>query len=232
MISLFDAEAALVPFGSWLREADVARLDEVTKMMGNLLPPGVRFRGEFMGEQPVFSVQGIELPLPALSDGMQTYIGWVGDLLFQLDAVATPARLNLSDVGGVVMVDEIDLLLHPSWQRTVVRVVANMFPKIQFIFTTHSPIVTGTLEAENITLAEGAGRPGTSTLRTVDAQVHGLNAEQVLLSSYFDLQSTRSPDVTPTLEDLARRAVDGDDQARDRYLDALSKGLASEELDS
>jgi predicted ATP-binding protein involved in virulence len=58
-------------------------------------------------------------PFPALSVGMQTYIGWLGDLLFQLVAVATPARRELCDIGGMVMVDEIDLLLHPSWQRTV-----------------------------------------------------------------------------------------------------------------
>jgi predicted ATP-binding protein involved in virulence len=124
-------------------------------------------------------------------------------------------------MGGIVLVDEIDLLLHPSWQRVVVPAVARMFPHIQFLLTTHSPIVTGTLEARNIVVARDDDASGESRLGEVEAEVHGLNAEQVLLSSYFDLVSTRAPDVAADLAELARLAVAGDESARRRYLAAL-----------
>jgi predicted ATP-binding protein involved in virulence len=128
-------------------------------------------------------------------------------------------------MGGIVLVDEIDLLLHPSWQRVVIPAVARTFPNIQFIFTTHSPIVTGTLEAENILVARETDVNGISIVRHVEAEVHGLNAEQVLLSSYFELSSTRSPDISAGIEELARLAIDGDEEARRRYLTALIEGL-------
>ncbi|MFB1298612.1 AAA family ATPase [Mycobacterium sp. pW049] len=225
--SLFDETVALVPFGAWLPSALKRRQGEVRDVLRRLLPENVEFTNRFEGEQPVFRRNGIEVPFRALSDGLQSYVGWLGDLLFHLDAAAPAYAFH--EVGGIVMVDEIDLLLHPAWQRDVVPTVGGLFPKIQFIFTTHSPIVTGTLESQNLILAEESLEDSNSVLRRLDARVHGLSAEQLLLSSYFDLRSTRAPDAMPALEDLARRAVDGDETARRKYIDALARGLPTEE---
>ena len=225
--SLFDETVALVPFGAWLPSALKRRQSEVRDVLRRLLPKNVEFTNRFEGEQPVFRRNGIEVPFGALSDGLQSYVGWLGDLLFHLDAAAPSYAFE--EVGGIVMVDEIDLLLHPAWQRDVVPTVSDLFPKIQFIFTTHSPIVAGTLESQNIILADESNESSSSVLRRLDARVHGLSAEQLLLSSYFDLPSTRAPDAMPALEDLARRAVDGDETARRKYIDALARGLPTEE---
>ncbi|KAA0085607.1 hypothetical protein CIW52_06865 [Mycolicibacterium sp. P9-64] len=224
---LFNDGVALSPLGDWLPSAIKRRPDEVEEMLSALLPEGTRLTRKTEDEQPVFRRKGVEVPLRALSDGMQSYIGWLGDLLRQLDLVA--GHRELREVGGIVMVDEIDLLLHPSWQREVVPAVSAMFPKIQFIFTTHSPIVTGTLESGNITVANEDPDSGVSTLRTIDAEVRGLSAEQVLLSSYFELPSTRAQGVTESLSSLARHAVEGDAAARRKYLQALVEGWGSEE---
>lgn len=220
--SLFDENVALVPLGSWLPLADRERRAEVDGLLAELLPQGASFTGSFEGDDAVFQRQGVQVPFRALSDGFRSYLGWIGDLLFHVAAVA-PKGLRLDQVGGIVLVDEIDLLLHPSWQRDVVPTIAQLFPKIQFVFTTHSPIVTGTLQAGNVSVAREAGE-GPSSLDRISAEVHGLNAEQVLLSSYFDLVSTRARDVAAGLEELARRAVEGDEQARRQYLTALIEG--------
>jgi hypothetical protein len=58
-------------------------------------------------------------------------------------------------------------------------------------------------------------------LDRIDAEIHGLSAEQVLLSSYFGLETTRAPDTVSDLEDLARRAAAGDKQATLDYLRAF-----------
>ena len=117
----------------------------------------------------IFECRGQEVPYSALSDGYRSFIGWVGDLLFQIES-ATRDDMPLDQVGGIVLVDEVDLLLHPSWQREVVPLIAETFPNLQFVFTTHSPIVAGTLQAGNILIArvDGLGR---SSLVRIDASI-------------------------------------------------------------
>lgn len=226
VLSLFNDSAALIPFGSWLPMAEEVRQAEVADALADLLPTGTGFTRQYAGEQPVFRRNGVEVPFLALSDGLKSYIGWLGDLFYQLNAV-TPPWTEMRDMGGIVMVDEIDLLLHPRWQRAVIGTVSDMFPNMQFIFTTHSPLVTGTLHASNIVLAEECSEKGSSTLQRFTADVYGLNAEQVLVSSYFDLASTRAPDAQIAIEELARRAVEGDAADKRRYLEALNRSITS-----
>ena len=219
--SLFDESASLVPIGSWLPQANDDRKADVKSLMRRLLPAGSDFTGRFEGGEPIFERHGFDIPLRALSDGFRSYIGWLSDLLFQMSAVA-PAGIRLKEIGGIVLVDEVDLLLHPSWQRVVVPTISRLLPNVQFIFTTHSPIVTGTLQAGNVIVTREREISGISALEHIDAEIHGLNAEQVLLSSYFELETTRAPDAVPALEDLARRAVQGDEEATRDYLRALA----------
>ena len=220
--SLFDNSIALVPFAAWLPQADETQQADVRDLLDRLLPHGVHFTG-FTGSEPIFTSSGVQVPLQAMSDGFRSYIGWLGDLLFQMSA-ALPPGVRLREMGGIALVDEVDLLLHPSWQRVVVPAISQALPNMQFVFTTHSPIVTGTLQAANIVVARQDEETGVSTLARVDAEVFGLNAEQVLLSSYFDLETTRAPGAGPTLDNLARRAVDGDLEATREYLRALTSG--------
>ncbi|MEV6342772.1 AAA family ATPase [Actinoplanes sp. NPDC051851] len=211
--SLFDETVSLTPIGSWLRGVDRRRADEINDLLRELLPESVRFTGDFESDDPIFTRRGAYVPFRALSDGFRSYVGWLGDLLFHIHAV-TPRHVKLRDMGGIVLVDEIDLLLHPAWQRLVVPAVAGVFHNVQFLFTTHSPLVTGTLESANILVTREPTGSGGSGVDRVDAEVHGLSAEQVLLSSYFELSSTRAPDAAADLADLARRAVAGDEEAR------------------
>jgi hypothetical protein len=226
--SLFDDATSLVPIGSWLPQAPKAQRIEVEELFRSLLPSGSRFEGTFESDEPVFRRRGVAVPLRALSDGFRSYVSWLGDLMFQL-AAAAPTGLPLRDVGGIALVDEVDLLLHPAWQRFVVSTISQAFPKIQFVFTSHSPIVAGTLQSANIIVAREDEQTGLSSLHRIDAEVHGLNAEQVLLSSYFGLASSRSPDAVQTLTDLALRAVEGDPRATTQYLSALTGAIGNDD---
>lgn len=91
------------------------------------------------------------LPLEALSDGTRSVISMAADLAYRM------VRLN-PDLGaraaletpGIVLIDEVDMHLHPSWQQAVVYDVRKAFPNVQFIVTTHSPQVLSTVPAEAI----------------------------------------------------------------------------------
>ena len=92
-----------------------------------------------------------ELPLEAMSDGARSVISMAADIAYRM------ARLN-PDMGedvtletsGVILIDEVDMHLHPSWQQTVVNDLIRAFPKVQFIMTTHSPQVLTSVPAESI----------------------------------------------------------------------------------
>jgi hypothetical protein len=110
------------------------------------------------------------------------------------------SRLDLRQIPGIVIVDEIDLFLHPEWQRRVIEQVATTFPHLQFCFSSHSPLVAGTLEPENIFVLDA------HKIEQYREDIYGLTPNQILTSSYFGLRSTRAPR-TGTLGDFARRTL-------------------------
>jgi len=128
---------------------------------------------------------------------------------FQLATVQRePGRGELTGLPGVCIVDEIDLFLHPEWQRVVIKQVAEAFPKLQFLFSTHSPIVAGTLHPANIFVLDD------NKVEQYRENIYGLTPNQILTSSYFGLDSTRAPG-TGTLNDLARRSLGLPDESSD-----------------
>lgn len=91
--------------------------------------------------------EGTVVPFATLSDGYRNVIKIV------LDVAARMCMLNpylkgeaLRETPGVVVIDEIDLSLHPTWQRRIIGILKDLFPKIQFICATHSPFIIQSLE--------------------------------------------------------------------------------------
>ena len=227
--SLFDESHVLTPLSSWLPDASFGRRRQIDDILSSLLP-GETNMIDARGTEPVFRHRGLDVPFRALSDGYKSIIAWVGDLLFHINSV-TPDSVPVSEVGGIVLVDEVDLLLHPAWQREVIPALSRALPNLQFVFTTHSPVVAGTLQSGNILVATDADG-NASDVRRIDAAIHGLNAEQILLSSYFGLPSTRAPGVQSELTELARRAMAGDDEAAVSYLRGLAGDTSEEDIDA
>lgn len=229
--SLFEDHFSLVPLTSWLplyEARNSARAEEVWMLISSLLPTGVTFENRWenikspASENYLFRFQDAEIPFAALSDGYRAFIGWVGDMMFHMCEIC-PEDKKLTELQGVVMVDEVDLHLHPSWQRYVVDKLSSTFPCLQFIFTSHSPLVTGTLEPKNIWKMEKTDS-GVVPQRYVE-NVFGLSADQILTSSYFDLDSPRAPSAEVHLRELAQRTVAGDSEAGLRFLEALTGGI-------
>ncbi|MFL9691743.1 AAA family ATPase [Aeromonas veronii] len=95
---------------------------------------------------------GKQLFLEQLSDGERGLIALVFDLTRRL-AIANPNSENpIAEGEALVLIDEIELHLHPSWQRQVLRSLKNTFKKCQFVVTTHSPQVIGQVRPENLRL--------------------------------------------------------------------------------
>lgn len=98
------------------------------------------------------------LPLRLLSDGIKITLSMVADIAYRM-AVLNPQLLDniLEKTPGIVLIDEIDMHLHPAWQKKIIKDLCDIFPKIQFIFTTHSPSIISNVYAENIRILSQSG---------------------------------------------------------------------------
>lgn len=94
-----------------------------------------------------------------LSDGYQAMLSLVADLAYRCITLNPHlGKVAIKETAGVVLIDEIDMHLHPKWQRHVVNDLKKAFPKVQFIVTTHSPFIVQSLKADElINLDEGSG---------------------------------------------------------------------------
>lgn len=99
---------------------------------------------------------GQTLDLSQLSDGERSFLAMICDLGRRL-ALANPRLDNPLNGAGVVLIDELELHLHPKWQREVSAKLRNTFPNIQFITTTHSPQVVASVEPDQVHLLASAG---------------------------------------------------------------------------
>jgi hypothetical protein len=226
--TLFEDYLELRSLALWLpqlRAKNSRRFEETLELLNALLPDDTRCTGKLHDAEILFDHRGIELPFGALSDGYRGYIGLLGDMLYHLNEVC-PARQALTALPGLVAVDDIDLQLHPSWQRQVVPKLAASFPRLQFVLTTHSPIVTGTLHSRNIFVMETDEQDNWG-IRQLAEPVHGKTPDQLLVSEYFDLPATRSPEAIAEMHHLAEKAWEGDPEAALTFLRKLSDGFES-----
>jgi predicted ATP-binding protein involved in virulence len=101
----------------------------------------------FEGEIGVLFEDGKIVPVSYLSDGYKDIIGIISDIAYRM-AILNPKLGHdvLVQTPGIVLIDEIEVHLHPKWQQKILHILKNIFPKVQFIITTHSPIVISSTE--------------------------------------------------------------------------------------
>lgn len=155
-MSLFDSEQTLINPVTWLKDQKLLELEKtVNKSMNKNLPKSysVKLLEEIFhdlleknveiniqGTEVNFKEKGTLLSFDQLSEGYKSILIFVSDLLYRLSLNASDDK-NIFKLKGVVIVDEIDLHLHPKWQRVIVRKLRRLFPNVQFIFSTHSPTI-------------------------------------------------------------------------------------------
>ena len=95
------------------------------------------------------------LPLRILSDGIKSTLSMIADIAYRM-AILNPQLLDdiLEETSGVVLIDEIDMHLHPSWQKKIISVLKKIFPKVQFVFTTYSPSVLSNVSNKNVLILD------------------------------------------------------------------------------
>ncbi|HIE4188222.1 TPA: AAA family ATPase [Stenotrophomonas maltophilia] len=144
-------------------------------------------------------IQNGELPLGMLSDGIRSMLTLVADIAFR--TVKLNPNLGpyaATHTHGIVLIDEVDMHLHPRWQQTVLSSLREAFPRIQFIVTTHSPQLLTSVPAECIRLLQRdvdseTGKPQ-ANVQEFQMQTQGV-ASSTILAEVMDTDPV--PDIEP-----------------------------------
>lgn len=137
--------------------------------------------------------RSLKLPAAALSHGYQSTIAWIADLVGQILLEArTPVEPR--EMEGLVLIDEIDLYLHPTWQVVLIRALRRTFPRIQFVATTHSPLLLADLSPDEIVELGFDETTGNVVRQETYADPRVLTGTE-LLRQFFDIDAIYpSPD--------------------------------------
>lgn len=137
-------------YGAQQSETPSVHLQALTAAVCSAVPEIRRFEYSIKAEEVfVGFVGGQTQPFWQLSDGYRNLVGIVADLAWRM-LMLNPhlGHDGLTGLGGLVLIDEVDLHLHPGWQRRVLTGLTAAFPKVQFIVTTHSPQVLASAKRE------------------------------------------------------------------------------------
>lgn len=164
-----------------------------------------------------------ELRIEQMSDGYKIVIAMVADLAARM-AEANPSMSRPLDGKGIVLIDEIDLHLHPQWQRDILVQLHRTFPNVQFIVSTHSPVIV--MGAAAICQIVNLNNPEDN-----QEDILKSNIGMILLSNLFGLDSLQSPVWDEKIRErdalLAKTDPDPAERARLETLDRELKGITS-----
>lgn len=161
--SLFFQEQRLINIEEWLMQLDYAaknenvlaarRLNRIRELLcGKLFPEILDFKFESsdaLHNYVLFKTKDGWYRYMQLGYGYQSMLSWVVDLCKRLFE-RYPNSENPLNENAIVLIDEIDLHLHPMWQRDIIAFLSNAFPSVQFIATTHSPLVIQSMDDVNL----------------------------------------------------------------------------------
>jgi len=137
-----------------------------------------------MGGEVVLNNRGVgQLKVGMLSDGVRNIVSLVADIAYRCYKLNPHLGIEAClKAPGVILVDEIDMHLHPAWQQTIVSDLQLAFPDIQWIMTTHSPQVLSTVKAESIRVLDNLDTLKTHSVSAPSYQTQGISSFEILMN--------------------------------------------------
>lgn len=213
--TLFREDAALGESEEWLRRMHARGLESKAKeiktlldgaqaLLGDgLLPQGMKISRITVDHVFVKDGRGVELPMRDISDGCRSMYATVLDLIHGLYEVygadglfgTNPSNKPIASRPGVVIVDEIEAHLHPAWQRDIPQWLKQHFPNIQFLVSTHSPLIAQSADPNGLFILPSQGDIQTEARPATDIEYEKIRwgtAHKTVLGVAFGLNTTRT----------------------------------------
>ena len=178
---------------------------------------------------PEFSTVDGQMPLNTMSQGTQSIVQWLAHLLIGYAAYYDFPK-NLEEKPGVLIIDEIDAHLHPSWQRRIIPALTRHFPNLQIFCSTHSPLMLAGLKAGQVHLLQ-RGEDNRVTVSRNEVDIAGWSADEILRSflGVTDPTDQQTVDHLERLRELRRKRVLSPEESEEleRLRDTVSEDLLS-----
>jgi len=243
--TLFFEDAKLVNAEEWLLQLDYAaskdsdikgfainKRDQVEQILLDLLPDIKAIRFTEPTRKSLKSTVEFETPfgwvaIHQLSLGYKTMVAWMVDLAARMFERYPDSDNPLAEP-AIVLVDEIDLHLHPKWQRKIFDYLSDKFPQTQFIVTAHSPLVVQSAPKDaNIVLLRKEGDH--VVIDNEHSSVQNWRLDQILTSDLFGLESARGNDAAEKLVErkslLAKKNLSDEEKSRLEALNDFANNL-------
>jgi predicted ATP-binding protein involved in virulence len=199
------------------------QLEAVRQAISSLIPNFTKLRVRRSPLRMTLQKDGEELIVNQLSDGENCLLAMVGDLARRL-AIANPGLKNPLYGFGVVLIDEIELHLHPKWQREIIPALTRTFPNCQFIVTTHSPQVIGEIKPQGIYILD---KTDTGIIAKRPESSYGRDSNQIL-EDLMDVPE-RPQEIKQDLLQLFRLIDAGDLEAAKELRGELAEKIGENE---
>lgn len=163
------------------------------------------------------------IPMKNLSDGYKNTIGMIADIAYRM-AVLNPQLLGrvLTETPGIVLIDEVDLHLHPRWQQRILGDLQMLFPNVQFIVSTHAPLVISSVKKENLIVLDNGGQTA-----PLPSEVYGKDANYILGGV---MESKIRPAPVQEMFDRFYQTLETEDLSQaQRELDAIEKAIGADD---
>lgn len=211
-VTMFYEAASLAEVNSWLRDLSHKALENkanaseqlqllISLLNHNLLPNEMKVARVDSEGVWLQDKNGIELSWDEMSDGYRSVIALLADIIRHLievfghGSMVTKQDNQFSiNSSGVVLIDELDAHLHPEWQITIGNWLKSHFPNIQFLVTTHSPLICQAADENGLFhLPEPGSSDQPRAIKSEEYQkIINSRSDVILRSSLFGLQNTRS----------------------------------------
>jgi hypothetical protein len=226
--TLFSPHATLTSLETWAMDLDYRRdggFKTVQTAIDTLLPGVTLSRIDRERRELVFDTPDGPMPYRLLSEGYRNVAAWTGDLLYEITEVFGDFEDPFS-ARGLLLIDEVDLHLHPVWQRGLMRFIEQRFPNFQVVATTHSPLTVHQAGDGELFFLRRDEPHEPAKLYEYEGAPRNLMLHQLLASPLFGLDTLDSVPVEEKkaeyrrLRDAARRTP-----AQEKRLEALADEL-------
>ncbi len=134
----------------------------------------------FLFKTPTAQKNNDLLKLEAMPSGFRVMFIWIFDMIWRASEIYHIEIGDKNNFRGIVLIDEIDKHLHPSWQRRILPILNINFPNIQFVFTTHSPFIVQSLENDSLTILKTKGDGTTIKKLNIKGKPFGYEIEKII----------------------------------------------------
>ncbi|MCU0393044.1 MAG: AAA family ATPase [Thermoflexibacter sp.] len=224
-------EALALASGEKNEAANYAKsIKRIEDTISNIIEKKIEFVLERNPLNVILKVDNVKLDFDVLPDGLKSILSWIADLLMRMDRIKWIDDRDIFDRNFILFLDEIEVHLHPAWQRKILPEIQKLFKNAQIFISTHSPFVVGSVDGAWVYQLEN--KDGNSRVAKVRLSNDG-ESYDLILERIFGIKEDFGEDVEKEFKEfyaLREQLFKGEKNKKEEFLQK-AKDLANKSLE-